>query len=396
MLHRHKDRKVKAKHHKPDLRRLIYYVIIIIAVSYVSTIIFAYNGFSKGNHKKMPLSGPSNLGDINREENDYEYKHDSTNLPLAAQCNVKQKDIMIRTFNGAKAMNRLTKCPVTTWIRQFYEEEEDIGTDYFVGISVGCNKGNDAVLGARMGMARPEFDEPKWENAIHMASDKKMRGHVCRGNSGSQSQINFPERDGEMHCIEPMQSTFPLLLNASTQLGMDSETFVLANAVISSTNGFVKFPNAVPGTEDLGIHNCKNRNVACTELPMYTLDSYADKFIKSKGPVNILQIDTEGWDFDVLFGASSVLDRTYYLEFEYHSQGNWGSLHLQDAVKLLDGKGFTCYWAGNEKLWRITECYVDGYDLWHAWSNVACVHRSQTNLAGRMEALFLSTILHGR
>jgi hypothetical protein len=30
-----------------------------------------------------------------------------------------------------------------------------------------------------------------------------------------------------------------------------------------------------------------------------------------------------GWNFDVLFGASSVLDRTQCLEFEYHSTGPW-------------------------------------------------------------------------
>jgi hypothetical protein len=48
---------------------------------------------------------------------------------------------------------------------------------------------------------------------------------------------------------------------------------------------------------------------------MYSLDSYVEKFVKSKGPINILNIDVEGWDFEVLFGASSVLDRTYYVEF---------------------------------------------------------------------------------
>jgi hypothetical protein len=37
--------------------------------------------------------------------------------------------------------------------------------------------------------------------------------------------------------------------------------------------------------------------------------------------INVLAIDAEGWDFDALFGASSVLDRTYYLEFEYHMIG---------------------------------------------------------------------------
>ena len=80
----------------------------------------------------------------------------------------------------------------------------------------------------------------------------------------------------------------------------------------------------------------------------------------SKGMVpSIFYLYVEGYDFDVLFGASSVLDRNHYLEFEYHEQGNWGKLHIQDAVRLLDGKGFTCYWAGKNKLWRISGCYFE-------------------------------------
>mmetsp|Transcript_9614 Transcript_9614/g.15753 ORF Transcript_9614/g.15753 Transcript_9614/m.15753 type:complete len:192 (-) Transcript_9614:166-741(-) len=189
-----------------------------------------------------------------------------------------------------------------------------------------------------------------------------------------------------------MPKTFPILEYGRATLRLDSESFVLTNAAISSSNGWVKFPDAEAGTESLGIHSCADALIACVKLPMYTLDSYAQKFIRSTGPVNILQIDTEGWDFDVLFGAGSVLDRTYYLEFEFNYQGNWGGLHLQDAVKLLNGKGFTCYWAGQGKLWRITECYRDEYNAWHDWSNVACAHRSQKNLVNRMENMFLSTI----
>jgi len=41
---------------------------------------------------------------------------------------------------------------------------------------------------------------------------------------------------------------------------------------------------------------------------MYSLDSYVQKIVKSKGPINMLSVDTEGWDFDVLFGGSTTLD----------------------------------------------------------------------------------------
>lgn len=46
-----------------------------------------------------------------------------------------------------------------------------------------------------------------------------------------------------------------------------------------------------------------------------------EKFVQSKGPISMLSIDTEGMDFEVLFGAGPVLDRTNYIEFEYHVAG---------------------------------------------------------------------------
>ena len=53
-----------------------------------------------------------------------------------------------------------------------------------------------------------------------------------------------------------------------------------------------------------------------------SLESYVAKHVKSLGPIDVLQIDVEGWDFDVLFGAGSVLDRTKYIEFEYSDIGH--------------------------------------------------------------------------
>jgi FkbM family methyltransferase len=177
-------------------------------------------------------------------------------------------------------------------------------------------------------------------------------------------------------------------------LGYDEKGFVVTQAVISSRKGEMLFGGWI-GQENAGIDGQKACVVdpsACKKVPMYSVDSYFDEYVQGNGPVNILQIDVEGWDFDVLFGASSVLDRTQYLEFEYHEVGPWGKYHLPDTVRLLDHKGFTCYWSGKSKLWRITGCYFDVYNTFHGWSNVACVHRTYEKLALRMEALFQVTI----
>lgn len=286
-----------------------------------------------------------------------------------------------------------SKCPEATWIKRYFHEESNIGSEDFIGISVGCNKGHDAIRMARMGLSSSVFDGAAWKAAL---GDLKA-GAICRQDSTGQEEVKFPKRNGTMHCIEPMPSTIEKLKNASKSLGLERQGFVVTHAAISSVDGSVKFPSGdLAGSEGFSMDDCIDGKVdesKCVEVPMYSLESYVDRFVTRNGPINVLQIDVEGFDFDVLFGAGRVLDRTNYIEFEYHIVGNWGGLHLLDAVKLLDGKGFTCYWAGYKgNLWKITGCYIPIYDSWHGWSNVACVHRLHTNLADRMENQFLQTL----
>jgi FkbM family methyltransferase len=302
---------------------------------------------------------------------------------------------------GKKRYGRLPhmfKCPQTEWIERFYEQQHQDGggldTFPFLGISVGCNKGDDAIRTARMGMFSTDFDVATWTNQFNWP---RGGARACRETPSQQMRLlseTTSRRIGEMHCIEPMPSTFKEIKRASDELVLESKGFIVSHAAIASARGTIKFPNAIPGTESLGIstNNCADNPDNCEDVQVYSLEQYVQEFVKSTGPVHILQVDVEGWDFDVLFGASSVLDRTHYLEFEYHSAGNWGGLHLPDAIKLLDGKGFTCYWAGQNQLWRITGCYFEVYNHFHGWSNVACVHRSQSELAEIMEQTFLTTL----
>ena len=59
---------------------------------------------------------------------------------------------------------RWFRCPETSWIDTFYAEETDIGSSDFLGISVGCNKGHDAIRTARMGLSDATIDAHKWRD----------------------------------------------------------------------------------------------------------------------------------------------------------------------------------------------------------------------------------------
>ena len=114
---------------------------------------------------------------------------------------------------------------------------------------------------------------------------------------------------------------------------------------------------------------------------------------------DFLSIDVEGFDFAVLMGGPQLLQRTKYIEFEYNWKGQWKDHKLSAAIDMLKDTGFVCYWAGAYgHIWRITDCWLDYYDL-KFWSNVACVNMripEAAPLTARMEELFQETLDAGQ
>jgi FkbM family methyltransferase len=89
----------------------------------------------------------------------------------------------------------------------------------------------------------------------------------------------------------------------------------------------LKVAAALPlGKENMGLDNMKTScgsedSIMCKEVPIMTLDEYT-KRKKIKGSmIHYLSIDVEGFDYNVILGASQTLKRVQYLEFEY----NWSS-----------------------------------------------------------------------
>ena len=261
-------------------------------------------------------------------------------------------------------------------------------------ISVGCNKGYDAIDTARMGMSNTNFNKTSWRESFEVEMDSGVCGQAVIEDPSLFDIQHNPIKKAEMHCIEPLPTTFDVISKSSQKLGLDREGLVLSKAAISSSNGHIRFPKATEGSEGFAINYCEYHPFkSCEEVPIYSLQTSVNKFVKSPGPINILSIDAEGFDFDVLFGAGDALGRTEFLEFEFHNTGDWLKYSIMDPVNLLDAQGFNCYFHGvQERLWRLTRCHHEFYDTFHGWSNVICVHRSQEELATRMENIFLETL----
>lgn len=107
-----------------------------------------------------------------------------------------------------------------------------------------------------------------------------------------------------------------------------------------------------------------------------TVDGFFEEELLPVGisHVELLKIDTEGFDPLVLQGAHRTLTegRATMLQFEYHHLRAWSHTSLKSVVQDLEILGYTCYFDGSPTLLRITNLWVDSLEF-RDWSNVICV-----------------------
>ena len=199
--------------------------------------------------------------------------------------------------------------------------------------------------------------------------------HLRPSHTGSRSDM------GPMvvHCIEASEVHHGHLaeLKAAFPFQSQSAEWKLHHAAASNVSGSVRF-SAGCGTELCSIQ------AGGTGQAVRAV-SVSD-FVEQEGieHVDILKIDTEGFDPAVIQGAMKVLreGRVSVLYFEYHELRLWQSASLKDIVAELASTGFACYLDGQPTLARLDAgCWDEAYEV-KAWSNVVCVSQHLTNIFG--------------
>ena len=362
------------------------------------------------------------LREIQRDHNVITMKDSNKNptresqLPQTPKCSNAQLDAIYSSFktplNQKDTIKRFhtplmfhTRCPDESWARTHFEKIiRGNESSPFLGVNVGCNKGLDAIEMARLLSQDPRISVKDWNKAMGDAKAKP----VC-GVPKDQPLANSASSLGTVHCIEPVSSTVKDLKKALRELHYE-DSIVVTQAAATNYTGTVRFPNSVDsGAEGSSLKDCEagSSSEGCAEIPAYTLDDYLREHSVNSGgaasnsihsgaasPIDMLLIDAEGFDHEVLQGASETLKRVRYLLFEVHLVGNWMSHSLVETVETIL-EDFTCYWAGKNRLWRITNCLnetiADLYE-YKSWSNVACVHRREIELTAIMEYIFRRTV----
>mmetsp|Transcript_12191 Transcript_12191/g.25586 ORF Transcript_12191/g.25586 Transcript_12191/m.25586 type:complete len:423 (-) Transcript_12191:1524-2792(-) len=171
----------------------------------------------------------------------------------------------------------------------------------------------------------------------------------------------------EFHLIEASSLTASVLrdvFNYTHQVSVHAK-------VMARKSGSVYFSEGGFGSERNSLSTSKRSEGDVKQ----TLAWSVDDFVQHQGinEIDVLKIDAEGYDPDVLRGASATLGKVNVLEFEYHAIGRWKENNLRSITEELNVRwGFVCYFMlKKSKLIQITKCWDERMEL-RRWSNVVC------------------------
>ena len=194
-----------------------------------------------------------------------------------------------------------------------------------------------------------------------------------------------------VHAFEPCSETFKIL---SERLA-NSPELTLVNKACSQRDGTATMHvyGSGAGTNSLG-EPVDGRIATTEEVQITSIDLYCKENAISK--IDLVKIDAEGHDFQVISGASEMLDRQAIriLQFEYNFRWIACRSYLRDAFGLLNAKGY--------KIGKLTGSQVEFYPNWHwdleNWAEgnyIACAEQDMSRFQRREPAWLQHPVQEG-
>ncbi len=134
-----------------------------------------------------------------------------------------------------------------------------------------------------------------------------------------------------------------------------------------------------------------------------TLDDFADRHHLSK--IDILKIDTEGYEPLVFRGAKALLQQhrirlfifehlegySFFLDFKFNLfilvEGVWRNTSLQIEISNLSKIGYVCYVIGRTGVIRVSHCWNEQFNVRH--NNLLCVSSKDRQLLNNIDRMRL-------
>ena len=271
-------------------------------------------------------------------------------------------------------------CQDHVWMTNEYARQP---FDQFTAIFVGWpsqTKGSMPLQAIQLGTKNADIDIPRFlANQDAAVNNADLQCHVqtplLQGAAATQST--------KVYVLEATKDKITELEKVRSDFNIDANNLILEQQDFTSSS-----------TATDAKAKGKNEHFA-------TLDDWTKARLGSNDTptaVHQLSINIAGWDFEILMGASSMLNHVHYLDFEVNWISEWnrvGSLAI--LIRKLKTRGFVCYFTGSNRngtpnLWRITDCWASHYGEKH-WGRIGCVnaHHSKGILEA-METGFVNTL----
>ena len=151
-------------------------------------------------------------------------------------------------------------------------------------------------------------------------------------------------------------------LASSNSLWSSRVELNMIHSAVSNYTGVTRTRKCSAGEESCSITSMKLKNQMSDILRIETVDSIVEK-LGQKGltdkvtGVDILLIDTEGYDPLVVEGASKTLRSGLVrcLIFEYHYRAHWRRISLQHVTETLEQYNYSCYLSVMGLLWPVNQ-----------------------------------------
>ena len=278
----------------------------------------------------------------------------------------------------------MSTCPSSRW-------QDDIASlltaSRMTHLSVGANKGYGLSEFVQR-FTTAKVDNQAWHALLQKHECAAECCGICKPCRARPLPFSTraPADAVDLHAFEVQPATAAMLrkvladaLPANASGGTAINASVHEVAVSNASGVLWTSPNVLSGKENFGASFAPSRR----SIPRraIALDDWLDAQTAEARRVQLLSIDTEGFDGLVLRGAARAISakRIDVIEFEYIRAWH-GS--LRDTLRWLDGRGYTCYWVGNHgnggvlaqasgRCWR--DCFVEPRGR---WSNLVCSHRA--------------------